>query len=145
MGATVHFCSINFDLFFKDINSTHPRLLANLAEDFKSYIDSGRTQLPNYFGCDVAYIKPDSAYRQGLMHIHLAIPPVSFPKNKPQWDRKCPKNPNTDAALVYTNGLYEEDHYVIIAVLFPGAHAKARRRETMEKLVASARAFRENY
>ncbi|MNE94220.1 mRNA interferase YafO [compost metagenome] len=79
------------------------------------------------------------------MHIHIAIPPTKFPTNRPQADRKCPMDPRTDAALVYTQGLYDEDRYSLLAMLYPEAHGKARDRQIMNYLVDVAKRFRNEY
>lgn len=145
MPCTVHFSDLTYGDFFKPVLGLYPDLLNQINLDFKNYIDSDRMVLPEYFGCDVAYVKQEAAIKQGLMHIHLAIPPVTFPKNKPKSDRKCPRDPATDAALVYAQGLYDEDQYVLIAILYPGAHGKANERWIMLKLIEAAKRFRDKY
>lgn len=145
MSAIVTFNHETYDELFRPIIESYPSLLGNLLSDFAVYIDSGRLKAPAYFGCDVAYVKHHEAYVAGLMHIHLAIPPVVFPKNKPQSDRKCPKNPSTDAALVYAQGLYDENQYTLIALLYPSAHARAANRQMIVRMSQIATRFRDRY
>lgn len=146
MPSIVELNSETFEDLFQPILASYPDLLNSLLVDFATYIDSDRLVLPEYFGCDVAYTQPEEAYRAGLMHIHLAIPPVRFPNKKPQSDRKCPKgDPLQDAALVYVQGLYDEDRYSLIAILHPGAHSKARDRQVMQRLARVAKRFRDKY
>ncbi|NWC26898.1 type II toxin-antitoxin system YafO family toxin [Pseudomonas tolaasii] len=146
MPAIVEFNADTYEELFKPIIQSYPELLVGILSDFKSYIDSDRIELPAYFGCEVAYTQPEEAYKEGLMHIHLAIPPVTFPEDRPRGDRKCPMgDPMKDAALVYAQGLYEEDRYTLIAILHPGAHSKARQRSIMKCLAAAARRFRDMY
>lgn len=146
MPSIVEFNPETYEDLFQPILTAYPDLLDNLVADFAGYIDSDRLVLPEYFGCDVAYTQPEEAYRAGLMHIHLAIPPVQFPAKKPQADRKCPRGDATlDAALVYAQGLYEEDRYSLIAILHPDAHGKARDRLIMQRLARVAARFRDKY
>ncbi|MBM0140170.1 type II toxin-antitoxin system YafO family toxin [Pseudomonas cannabina] len=145
MPSIVEYNPETYDELFKPIIASYPTLLGSLLADFAGYIDSGRLEAPLYFGCDVPYVKQHEAYVAGLMHIHLAIPPVVFPKNRPQADRKCPRNPSTDAALVYAQGLYYEDRYTLIALLYPSAHAKAADRKIILRLAAVAARFRDKY
>lgn len=146
MPSIVEINPETYEDLFQPILTAYPDLLDSLVADFASYIDSDRLALPEYFGCDVAYTQPEEAYRAGLMHIHLAIPPVRFPSKKPQADRKCPRGDAAqDAALVYTQGLYDEDRYSLIAILHPGAHGKARDRLIMQRLARVAARFRDTY
>lgn len=146
MPSIVEYNAETYEDLFKPILDSYPDLLSGIISDFKMYIDSDRAKLPHYFGCEVAYTQPEEAYIEGLMHIHLAIPPVTFPENRPRGDRKCPKgDPMKDAALVYARGLYEEDRYTLIAILHPDAHSKARDRKIMKHLAAVAKRFRESH
>lgn len=145
MTSIVEFNPETYEELFKPILTSYPCLLGNLCADFASYIDSGRLKVPHYFGCDVPYIKQPEAYNAGLMHIHLAIPPVVFPAGRPQADRKCPLDPSTDAALVYAQGLYEEHRYTLIALLYPNAHSRANNRQMILYLARVATRFRDLY
>ncbi|WP_417339136.1 type II toxin-antitoxin system YafO family toxin [Halomonas kashgarensis] len=85
--------------YFDSIDATFPGF--KLLESFTDYIASGRDVVPDCFGNDAPYTQPYGAFRAGLMHIHIAVPPTTFPKKRPQADRKCPMNaPDQDAALV---------------------------------------------
>ncbi|WP_122316013.1 type II toxin-antitoxin system YafO family toxin [Pseudomonas cichorii] len=145
MTVIVNYNAETYAALFQPITSQYPHLLSGIIADFKGYIESNRLKIPSYFGCDVPYVKHPGAYKAGLMHIHLAIPPVVFPKNRPQADRKCPNNgnPAQDAALVYTQGLYDENHYSLIAILHPSAHTQANDKKIMNYLSAVAMRFRD--
>jgi mRNA interferase YafO len=151
MAIVVEFSPDTYDDLFKDVLSNHPTILSSLRDDFCTYIASNRMTLPMYFGCDVPYLYPHEAYVNGLMHIHIAIPPLKFSSNKPQHDRKCPGHPTKqgdpakDAALVYAQGLYDEDRYILIAMLHPGAHGKAQDDKIMKRLAGVAKSFRDKY
>lgn len=80
------------------------------------------------------------------MHIHIMLPPGLFPENLGQMDRTCRKGaPDKDAALVYVRGELEENHYCILGVLYPNAHAKAREEKTMRYLARLAQKFRDEH
>jgi mRNA interferase YafO len=145
MTITVEYSSDTYDDLFKDVLDQYPSLGKSLLDDFRTYISSSRNKLPNYFGRDTSYTQPYEAYMAGLMHIHIAIPPSVFPKNKPQYDRTCPGDPAKDAALVYANGVLDEDHYVLIAMLHPGAHSQARNDKVMKRLAGVAKRFRDTH
>ncbi|MGR2708908.1 type II toxin-antitoxin system YafO family toxin [Pseudomonas sp. AU10] len=147
MTVIVDYNQETYKTLFQPITQQYQSLLSGIQADFTTYIKSNRLKVPSYFGCDVPYVKHQGAYKAGLMHIHLAIPPVVFAKNKPQSDRKCPMNgnPNHDAALVYVQGLYEVDRYSLIAILHPGAHGKANDRKVMNYLAEVAVRFRDKY
>lgn len=145
MPVVVEFNSETYDVLFKDVLKNYPTLLNRLLEDFERYVSSDRLWLPGYFGRDVPYVSPHDAYNAGLMHIHIAIPPATFPISRPQFDRKCSSSPEKDAALVYTQGLYDEDRYSLIALLYPDAHGKARQREIITHLARVAERFREKF
>ncbi|HCF6760385.1 TPA: type II toxin-antitoxin system YafO family toxin [Pseudomonas aeruginosa] len=146
MGAQVSFHPETFSKFFAPIDKLYPGLSADLLRDFASYIDSDRIAVPEYFGRDAPYTQPVEASNAHLMHIHIAIPPTVFPANRPQRDRTCPNSaPQQDAALVYVQGLFEENRYSLLALLHPDAHGKARQREMMTYLARVASRFRDKY
>lgn len=129
--------------FFKEAFLRFPQLEASILQDFKRYKGTG--ELPHYFGRDVAYTQPYGAFRAGLMHIHLCLPPNSFPKNRPQPDRVCRKgDPENDACLVYVQGELYENNYSLIAIMHPDAHEKARQADIMSYLARVAQDFRDN-
>ncbi|MCV3851688.1 type II toxin-antitoxin system YafO family toxin [Pseudomonas aeruginosa] len=146
MAVIVEFNPETYAELFQDVLKDFPSLLDGLCRDFARYIESDRLWLPPYFGRDVPYVVPQEAYRAGLMHIHIAIPPTVFPANRPQRDRTCPNGaPQQDAALVYVQGLFEETRYSLLALLHPDAHGKARQREMMTYLARVASRFRDKY
>lgn len=131
------------DAFFSDFFVRFPTLEQSIIDDFARYEETG--ELPDYFGRDVAYTQPHSAYRAGLMHIHLCLPPNVFPDNRPQFDRVCRiGDADNDACLVYVQGEMEEDRFSLIAVMHPDAHREARRPEIMSYLSRIAQDFRDN-
>ncbi|TPD93606.1 hypothetical protein FJP68_14555 [Pantoea vagans] len=129
--------------FFSEVFLRFPELETSILQDFQRYKATG--ELPNYFGRDVAYTQPHSAFRSGLMHIHLCLPPNSFPKKRPQSDRVCKRDdPEQDACLVYVQGELYEDRYSLIAIMHPNAHEMARQHDVMSYLSRVAQEFRDN-
>ncbi|WP_426817682.1 type II toxin-antitoxin system YafO family toxin [Winslowiella sp. 2C04] len=129
--------------FFNEAFFRFPELEASILQDFQRYKATG--ELPHYFGRDVAYTQPYSAFRSGLMHIHLCLPPNSFPKNRPQNDRVCKRDdPERDACLVYVQGELYENRYSLIAIMHPDAHEKARQHSIMSYLSTVAQDFKDN-
>ncbi|MDW7747705.1 type II toxin-antitoxin system YafO family toxin [Halomonas sp.] len=130
--------------YFEACEEDFPGLIDALIQDFRIYIASDREVLPLTFGCDVPYIHPHAAYEAGLMHIHICLPPHTFPEKVPQADRKCRfEEPERDAALVYVQGELFENEYRILAVLYPDAHTKGRDGKTIPYLARVAREFRD--
>jgi len=131
-------------LFFDEPLKDFPRLRVNLLDDFIQY-KATDFQI-SYFGRDAAYTQPFQALRAQMSHIHLCLPPRTFPRDLPRNDRTCKKNqPDRDAALVYVRGLLEENRYCLLGVLYPDAHAKAREEKVMRYLARLAQAFRDEY
>lgn len=132
--------------YFDSIDATFPGFKQELLESFADYIASGREIVPDCFGNDAPYTHPHSAFRAGLMHIHIAVPPTTFPRKSPQADRKCPMNaPDQDAALVYVQGELEEDHYCLLAILYPDAHQRASDNRTIPYLARLAQDFKDRH
>lgn len=131
------------DDFFADAFLRFPELEASIILDFKRYKATG--ELPNYFGRDVAYTQPYGAFKSGLMHIHLCLPPNTFSDKKPQPDRVCKRgDPENDACLVYVQGELYENRYSLIAIMHPDAHTKAREHGLMSYLARVAQEFKDN-
>ncbi|WP_312452691.1 type II toxin-antitoxin system YafO family toxin [Stutzerimonas nitrititolerans] len=143
MGSVIaEFHPDSFEEFFTGPLVAHPSLAEDILKDFIRYKSEG--VLPSYFGCDVPYTQPQLAFNVNLMHIHLCLPPDSFPDKLPQPDRKCRKGaPHKDAALVYVRGELEEGKYCILGVLYPDAHAKARADKIMRYLARLAKEWRD--
>ncbi|OMQ26916.1 type II toxin-antitoxin system YafO family toxin [Serratia oryzae] len=143
MYVTVECNPKSYEYYLSPVFATFPTLQESLERDFKAYKETGL--LPDYFGRDTAYDKPDDIQDSGLWHIHLAIgedkfskPPVSADLEDPrvvQWYR------TSDTALVYAKGLVDENSYSLIAVFTPSAHWKARDFDRMRILAGYAREF----
>ncbi|WP_165677438.1 type II toxin-antitoxin system YafO family toxin [Metapseudomonas otitidis] len=144
MPVEVEFHPATYKEFFQDVLSSYPDLLQKLRRDFSRYVESDGNFLPTYFGQDAPYVEPAAAFNARLMHIHICLPPGSFPIGKPQADRKCRKGePSQDAALVYVRGELYEERYRLLAFLHPDAHQKARKKELMSYLARIAQEFRD--
>lgn len=128
-------------VFFDEVFTRFPDLEATILDDFIRY--KATEQLPHYFGTDVAYTQPYAAFKAGVMHIHLCLPPNKFPLKLPQADRKCRKgDPQNDACLVYVQGELYENRYSLLAILHPDAHSTAREVEVMSYLCRIATEFK---
>lgn len=142
MGINVSINPLTKAKYFDEVLIKYPSLESNIIKDFTRYKELD--ELPDYFGCDVAYTEPHAAIKSGLMHIHIKLLPDTFPINKPQADRKCAINdPENDACLVYVQGELYEDRYSLIAILNPDAHALARDRQVMNYLCQIAQDFKD--
>jgi len=131
-----------YDRFFKPLELSHPGFLDDLLRDFTRYQQSMRADLPDYFGYDAEYGHPPEI-AGCIEHIHLCIPPRSFPANKRQVDRKCKKgDPLNDIALVYARGLYETHRFCIIGILMPDAHRQHHNKRLMLELGRIGRRFK---
>ena len=140
----VEFHPETYSTLFEPVLKDFPSLLEDLKADFLRYVSEGVR--PAYFGRDVIYLWPAEAEKAKLMHIHLALPPATFPKNRPQMDLVCRKgNPSQDAALVYVQGLWDDHNYCLLAVLHPDAHGQARDKQTMKYLARLAQRFRDEH
>lgn len=130
--------------YFSACERDFPGLLEHLKSDFRIYMRTDGEMLPRRFGRDVPYTQPPKAITAQLMHIHICLPPREFSRNIPQFDRRCRLGePERDAALVYVQGLMNEDIYCLLALLYPEAHGKARDRNIMNYLARLAEEFRE--
>lgn len=129
---------------FDDVLRDYPEIESCLLADFKRYIETQGDVIPNYFGCDQPYSEPSAARSGQLRHIHIALPPQVFNENVAQCYRKCSKEkPELDAALVYVQGEYYEDRYMILAFFAPRAHDKAKVNAVMTRLGLLAKEFRD--
>ncbi len=144
MTVEVTFNPVAFAEFFAPVDAQYPGLSAQLLDDFRRYIESNRLATPRYFGRDAPYTQPAEALRACLMHIHIKLPPGSFPQDRAQYHRVClPGRPGEDAALVYVQGELYEDRYQLLAFLWPDAHGQARQRDLMRYLARLAEQFRD--
>lgn len=119
--------------YFKPIFDDYPDLEKILITDFINYKEGNN--IPHYFGRDAAYVKPYSAHKAGLMHIHLALPPKVFDQNKGLYYR------TSDTALVYVQAGCDINKYSLLAIFHPDAHSKARNESMMKKLASIAQRF----
>ncbi|MCP8687736.1 type II toxin-antitoxin system YafO family toxin [Marinobacterium sedimentorum] len=111
-----------------------------LVEDFRRYKTTG--ELPDTFGRDVAYDHPHTprlVLAEEVKHIHLATGEAPWSVRAIQYHRK------SDTHLVYCQGALNDDHYLLIAVLTPDAHAQAKNMNVMTKLGQAAEKFRQQY
>lgn len=143
MGAIVNYHPTTYSDFFEPIDQKHTGLSRRLMDDFKVYIDSGRTTVPKYFGRDAPYMQPYEVERACLSHIHIKLPPGTFRQDIAQYDRVCSRVPSQDAALVYVRGWLEEDRYLLLAFLWPDAHGLAKGQSLMRYLAQLAQNWRD--
>lgn len=113
---------------------------AALVKDFKHY--KSPDALPDTFGRDVPFDHPHTlplALQEKLQHLHLASVESTRQSETPQYAR------TSDVHLIYCQGALDEDCYLLIAILEPDAHRKAKDNNTMHKLARSAELFRLKY
>lgn len=143
MHITVDYNRDSYDYYLSPVFVQFPSLEKTLLEDFKSYKATGK--LPDYFGRDTAYDRPNDIQDSGLWHIHLSLGNDKFkvnPKSGTATDQKTIQwNRTSDTALVYARGLLDENSYSLIAVFTPPAHAKANNDGRMRILAGYARSF----
>lgn len=142
MHVTVTYNVKSYDFFFKPIFVEFPHLKQSLLDDFAAYKET--KLLPQYFGRDTDYERPEDIIGSGLMHIHLGLHGTklvtpqggAIDANTPQWDR------TSDSALLYAQNLLDENQYSLIALFDPLAHQKAKDYERMRLLASYAHQFR---
>ncbi|MCK0552588.1 type II toxin-antitoxin system YafO family toxin [Pantoea ananatis] len=143
MSVTVTYNQKSYDFFFRPIFLEHPHLEQSLLDDFKRYKETN--VLPDYFGRDTNYLRPDDIKNKKLMHIHLALhgKKLKTPDgdgidaNTKQWNR------TSDSALIYAQNAFDESHYSLIALFDPGAHIKAKNYPRMRVLAKYCEEFRQ--
>ncbi|HEY0209503.1 type II toxin-antitoxin system YafO family toxin [Acerihabitans sp.] len=143
MHITVEYNVDSYEYYLSPVFLQFPGLDKTLLEDFRNYKATGK--LPDYFGRDTAYDRPDDIQDSGLWHVHLSIngdrfitPPRHANLADPvvlQWYR------TSDTALVYAKSLLDENSYSLIAVFTPPAHRKANDEDRMRRLADYARKF----
>ena len=112
--------------------------LEALTADFISYKRDG--VLPDIFGRDALY---DDSFTWPLIkfervaHIHLANENNPFPPQLRQFSRT-----NDEAHLLYCQGAFDEQAWLLIAILKPEPHKQARDNNQMHKIGKMAEAFR---
>lgn len=124
-------------LIRKQMSSEH---LAQLAADFKRYKETG---IPaDHFGRDAPYNHVNSlpsVRLQELQHLHLLTKPLSKTRSSRQF------NKTSDDHLVYCQGFYSNEVYLLIALLSPNAHEQARNNNVMLKMAQISEKFRNQY
>lgn len=117
-----------------DLNSYQD--IKKLADDFAAFMDE--TLEPDYFGRDGDYGWPQLCKNENLRHLHLSqsASTTAWSKIKNLYRRTSNKH------LVYCPGFYNEDCYLLIAILDPDAHEQARNTDIMLALGAIAAEFR---
>lgn len=145
MHVSVEYNPLSYEYYLSPVFVTFPELEKTLLDDFKLYKAKGI--LPNYFGRDTAYDRPEDIQGSGLFHVYLMIgtdrfanPPKSADLSK-QNTIQCYRT--SDTALVYAQSLMDEHSYSLIAVFTPPAHNKAQNYERMRILAGYARDFSE--
>lgn len=113
--------------------------LTQLLGDFQAYV--GGAPCPR-FGKDVLYDHPNTprlVLYHRVRHVHLLDPDAPWRLDTPPFQR------TSDHHLVYCTGTVDERCYLLMAVLPPQAHQKARRFNIMAKLGVMAERFRLDY
>lgn len=114
--------------------------LEQLAADFKRYKETG---IPSAcFGRDALYDHPhtlSSVRSEDLMHLHLAEGVQHWARQQAQYNR------TSDHHLVYCRGFYQTDHFLLMSILNPDAHAQALNNSIMSNLAIMAAKFRAQF
>ncbi|QUX92067.1 toxin YafO [Marinomonas sp. A3A] len=114
----------------------HPDI-SDLAKDFALYKETGIP--PLHFGRDGDNNRPTICKEENVWHIHLAHLPIHFTK----WPKIRNQQARTsDKCLIYCPGYFNENHYLLIAILDPPAHEKQEDMPLMEQIGREAEAFR---
>ena len=125
------------DLIREQMSNKH---LTQLAADFKRYKETG---IPaDHFGRDAPYNHVNSlpsVRLQELQHLHL----LTQQKSKTHSSRQF--NKTSDDHLVYCQGFYSNEIYLLITLLSPNAHEQARNNNVMLKMAQISEKFRNQY
>lgn len=124
----------------EDITQQHGLNLTALKEDFRRYkeLDIPATN----FGRDAEYNHPNGPVlirEEKVAHIHLESP------DSPWGSQIVQFNKTSDIHLVYCQGFYDSNYYLLMALLSPDAHAQALNNNIMRNLGLMAKTFREQY
>ncbi len=128
------------EIFKTDLirKQTTPTELNQLEKDFVQYKNTG---IPaNCFGRDALYNHVNSlpsVLSAELKHIHI-LTPAHKPANAVRQFNKT-----SDDHLVYCNGYYSNEAYLLIGILTPDAHVQSRNNNIMFQLAQIAEKFRE--
>lgn len=95
-------------------------------ESFKQYVLSGNQFWA--FGRDVPYHRPPSVLSWGLRHVHL----LTRSEYTHYEELNSPLMARTsDKHLVYASNPFDPNHYLLLAIINPNAHALAAKEATM--------------
>lgn len=111
--------------------------LEALILDFEDYKRTG--DVPRHFGRDVPYDHPSTPPTvrfEQVKHLHL-VDGANPSLHTVQFRR------TSDVHLVYCQGAMNDDCYLLITILTPDGHAKARDRNIMSNIGMIAEKFRE--
>ncbi len=125
------------DLIREQMSNEH---LSQLVADFKRYKETGVPA--DHFGRDAPYNHVNSlpsVRLQELQHLHLLIQPQSKTRSSRQF------NKTSDDHLVYCQGFYSNEVYLLIALLTPNAHEQARNNNVILKMAQISEMFRNQY
>lgn len=109
--------------------------LSALVVKFRTYKETGI--VPELFGRDVPYHRPNAVAQADMHHIHMREN-QNWGINLVQFRRI------SDTALVYCRGFHSRDNYLLICIL-NNAHERANKVTFMLSLADSAEKFRERY
>ena len=125
------------DLIREQMSDTY---ITQLAVDFKRYKETGVPA--DHFGRDAPYNHINSlpsVRLQELQHLHLLTPPLVKKPSLRQF------NKTSDTHLVYCQGFYSNEVYLLIALLSPNAHEQAHNNSIMLKMAQISEKFRNQY
>jgi mRNA interferase YafO len=133
---------------FEQFDTDFPGLTDNIKEDFADFIRYLRgdgESIPRRYGRHGPYSWPKSIASLNLMHVHICVPPRHGFVGNFLDQRACRDNePERDAALVYTEHMYDEGRFCLLALLYPEAHSQARNEQVMRHLADLARRFHDS-
>ena len=110
-----------------------------LVDEFKAYKQG---ILPDTFGRDVLYDHPHNlaiVKNEEVRHLHLSDDEQGWKSDIIQYYRR------SDNHLIYCPAAMTENCFLLIAILNPEAHQKAKDNDTMWKLGKMAENFRKKY
>jgi mRNA interferase YafO len=122
------------------LNQLTTKEVSALEEDFRAYKSGG--VIPVSFGRDELYDHPHTlplVKTEEIRHIHLADADTSWSSRKIQYSK------TSDSHLTYCQGALDNNCYLLIAVLAPDAHSKAKDNNWMFKLGKMAEKFRQQF
>lgn len=149
MQISVTYNPQTYDRFFAPVFVQFPGLEQSLLDNFATYKAAGK--LPDIFGRDTLYDRPEDIKDAQLWHMHLEVGNNKFPKpTAPRGKKNPPPDQATiqwfrtsDTCLVYAQNILDEHSYSLLAVFHPWAHAQGQDYKQMRELAVIAREFRE--